>query len=140
MHSLTRFASSLKTTCIELNRCTSRQDEALHSKMDTALALDNSGSLRLSKKQRLDDVNVTGEHKLRQAFLRKSLAYDLSGLQLSRCLTQIQGPYTEEEMLQGRPQLRLQKSYQFQVPKTNPKTSPLYLLVSIMTIFRFLLC
>ena len=42
--------------------------------------------------------------------------------------------------LQGRPQLRLQKSYQFQVPKTNPKTSPLYLLVSIMTIFPFLLC
>ena len=41
---------------------------------------------------------------------------------------------------QGRPQLRLQKSYQFQVPKTNPKTSPLYLLVSIMTIFPFLLC
>ena len=42
--------------------------------------------------------------------------------------------------IQGRPQLRLQKSYQFQVPKTNPKTSPLYLLVSIMTIFPFLLC
>ena len=79
-------------TYIELNRCTSRQDEALHSKMDTTLALDNSGSLRLSKKQRLDDVNVTGEHKLRQAFLRRSLVYDLSGLQLSRYLTQIQGP------------------------------------------------
>ena len=86
-------------TYIELNRCTSRQDEALHSKMDTILALDNSGSLRLSKKQRLDDVNVTGEHKLRQAFLRRSLVYDLSGLQLSRYLTQIQGPYNEEEML-----------------------------------------
>ena len=43
--------------------------------------------------------------------------------------------------IQGRPQLRLQKSYQFQVPKTNPKTSPLYLLVSIMAIFPFpLLC
>jgi len=25
---------------------------------------------------------------------------------------------------QGRPQLRLQKSYQFQVPKTNPKLAP----------------
>ena len=41
---------------------------------------------------------------------------------------------------QGRPQLRLQKSYQFQVQKTNPKTSLLYLLVLIMTIFPFLLC
>ena len=42
--------------------------------------------------------------------------------------------------LQGRPQLRLQKSYQFQVQKTNPKTSLLYLLVLIMPIFPFLLC
>ena len=41
---------------------------------------------------------------------------------------------------QGRPQLRLQKSYQSQVQKTNPKTSLLYLLVLIMTIFPFLLC
>jgi len=67
-------------TYIELNRCSSRHDEALHAKMDTALALDQSGGLRLSKKQKVDDVNVTGEHRLRQAFLRRSLAYDLSGI------------------------------------------------------------
>ena len=41
---------------------------------------------------------------------------------------------------QGRPQLHLQKSYQFQVQKMNPKTSLLYLLVLIMTTFPFLLC
>ena len=28
----------------------------------------------------MDDVNVTGEHRLSQAFLRRSLAYDLSGI------------------------------------------------------------
>ena len=67
-------------TYIELNQCSSRHDEALHSKVDTSLALDNSGGLRLSKKQRLDDVNVTGKHKLRQAFLRRALAYDLAGI------------------------------------------------------------
>ena len=67
-------------TYIELNRCSSRRDEALHAKMDTALALDQSGGLRLSKKQKVDDVNVTGENRLRQAFLRRSLAYDLSGI------------------------------------------------------------
>ena len=33
---------------------------------------------------------------------------------------------------QGRPQLCLQKSYQFQVPKTNPKLAPIYLLVLII--------
>jgi hypothetical protein len=67
-------------TYIDLSRCSSRHDEALHSKVDTTLALDSSGGLRLSKKQKLDDVNVTGEHKLRQAFLRRSLAYDLAGI------------------------------------------------------------
>ena len=67
-------------TYIELSRRSSRHDEALHSKVDTSLALDNAGGLRLSKKQRLEDVNVTGEHKLRQAFLRRSLAYDLAGI------------------------------------------------------------
>eukprot|EP00435_Cladocopium_sp_Y103_P021325 s1919_g5.t1 len=65
---------------VELQKCTSRQDETLHAKVDTSVSLDNSGGLRLSKKQRLDDVNVTGEHRLRQAFLRRSLAYDLSGI------------------------------------------------------------
>ena len=67
-------------TYIELNKCSSRHDEALHAKRDTALALDQSGGLRLSKKQKVDDVNVTGEHRFRQAFLRRSLAYDLSGI------------------------------------------------------------
>ena len=67
-------------TYIELNRCSSRHDEALHAKVDTALSLDNSGGLRLNKKQRMDDVSVTGEHKLQQAFLRRSLAYDLAGI------------------------------------------------------------
>ena len=67
-------------TYIELNRCSSRHDEALHSKVDTSLALDSSGVCGLVKKQRLDDVNVAGEHKLRQAFLRRSLAYDLAGI------------------------------------------------------------
>eukprot|EP00435_Cladocopium_sp_Y103_P034661 s1851_g9.t1 len=65
---------------VELQKCTSRQDETLHAKVDTALSLDLSGGLRLSKKQKLEDTNVTGEHRLRQAFLRRSLAYDLAGL------------------------------------------------------------
>ena len=59
-------------TYSELNRCSSRHDDASHPKIDTSLALDNSGGLRLSKKQKLDDVNVTGGHKQRQAFLRRT--------------------------------------------------------------------
>ena len=65
---------------VDLQKCSSRQDETLHAKVDTALQLDTSGGLRLSKKQKLEDINVTGEHRLRQAFLRRSLAYDLAGI------------------------------------------------------------
>ena len=52
----------------------------------------------------------------------------------------IQAVEWKHQNLQGRPPLRLQKSYQFQVQKTNPKTSLLYLLVLIMTTYPFLLC
>ena len=65
---------------IELSKCSSRQDETLHAKTDSSVTLDTSGGLRLSKKQKVDDISVTGEHKLRQAFLRRSLAYDLAGI------------------------------------------------------------
>ena len=65
---------------IELQKCTSRQDETLHSKADNSLSLDGSGGLKLNKRQKLEDANVTGEHRLRQAFLRRNLAYDLAGI------------------------------------------------------------
>ena len=65
---------------IELNRCSSRHDETLNAKTDTTLSLDPSGSLRLSKRQKLDNISITGEHRLRQAFLRRALAYDLANI------------------------------------------------------------
>ena len=64
------------------------------------------GALRLSKKQRLEDVNVTGEHKLRQAFLRRSLAYDLAGIATFAVLDLwTQKPFRKDE---GSPALKLQ--------------------------------
>ena len=65
---------------IELQKCTSRQDETLHAKADTSLSLDASGGLKLNKRQKLEDTNVTGERGLRQAFLRRNLAYDRAGI------------------------------------------------------------
>jgi len=65
---------------MDLQECTSSQDEILHAKPDTSLSLDGSGGLELSKRQKLEDTNVTGEHRLRQASLRRSLTYDLSGM------------------------------------------------------------
>ena len=65
---------------IELRKCSSRHDETLHAKTDTTLTLDPSGGLRLTKRQKLDNINLTGEHRLRQAFVRRSLAYDLANI------------------------------------------------------------
>ena len=65
---------------IELSKCSSRQDDTLHAKTDTTLTLDQSGGLRLTKRQRLDNINLTGEHRLRQAFVRRSLANDLANI------------------------------------------------------------
>ena len=67
-------------TYIDLSKCSSRQDETLHAKTDTTLTLDQSGGLRLTKRQKLDNINLTGEHRLRQAFVRRSLAYDLANI------------------------------------------------------------
>lgn len=64
---------------LELSRCTSRQQETLNEKHDHQLRLDSSGALKL-KKQRVDDSPIHGETKLRQAFLRRSLAYDLANI------------------------------------------------------------
>ena len=64
-------------------------------------------------------------------------AYNFKSFPSSRFECQVFRSCTREAR---RTQLRLQKSYQFQVQKTNPKTSLLYLLVLIMTTFPFLLC
>lgn len=83
-HSLIdRVCQQLDDNCVtyvELSKCTSRHDETLNTKVDNSLSLDSSGSLRMTKKPKLEDVNITGEHRLRLAFLRRSLAYDLSGI------------------------------------------------------------
>ena len=72
---------------IELSKCSSRHDETLHAKTDTTLTLDPSGGLRLTERQKLDNINLTGERRLRQAFVRRSLAYDLANIGSLQCLT-----------------------------------------------------
>lgn len=66
---------------IELSKCTSRQDETLSQKSDSSISVDpTTGGLRLAKKPKLEDSNITGEHKLRLAFQRRALAYDLANI------------------------------------------------------------
>lgn len=65
---------------IEPSKCNSRQDETLQHKTDQNLTMDSSGSIRFSKKPKLDDISISGEHQLRMALQRRSLAYDLAGI------------------------------------------------------------
>ena len=65
---------------IELSKWTSRADETLATKTDTSLTLDNQGKLRLAKKARTEEVSLSGDHQLRTAFLRRSLAYDMASV------------------------------------------------------------
>ena len=65
---------------IPLNRCTSRQDETLQSKTDSTIAMDSAGNLKLTKKQKTEDTRIEGEHRLRLAFQRRALAYDIANI------------------------------------------------------------
>ena len=63
---------------IPLNKCTSRQDETLQSKTDASISMDSSGNLRVTKKQKTEDTKIEGEHRLKSAFHRRALAYDIA--------------------------------------------------------------
>ena len=63
--------------------------------------------------------------EMRPSWVRLTmLNWDQSISTLSATLHMRRIVSTTAKVLQGRPQLRLQKSYQFQVPKTNPKLVP----------------
>ena len=65
---------------IPLNRCTSRQDETLQAKSDTTFVLDSSGNLRVTKKLKTEDTKLEGEHRLKLAFHRRALAYEIANI------------------------------------------------------------
>lgn len=65
---------------IPLNKCTSRQDETLQSKTDSTISMDQAGNLRIAKKQRTEDTRLEGEHRLKMAFQRRAMAYDIANV------------------------------------------------------------
>ena len=65
---------------IPLHKCTRRQDETLHSKQVDGLHMQSDGTVRLSKRSRTDDVSLHGEHNIRQAFARRSMAYEIANV------------------------------------------------------------
>ena len=65
---------------IELHSCTSREQEILAEKADPQLTFDASGNIKVTKKQQVTECSLTGDLRLRQAFQRRALAYELAGI------------------------------------------------------------
>lgn len=65
---------------VELQKCTSREQEIRSEKSSPQLSFDAQGNIKVSKQSTLADCSVNGEIKLRAAFTRRSLAYDLANV------------------------------------------------------------
>lgn len=65
---------------IELHKCTSREQEIKSEKVSPQLSFDAQGNIKVSKQSAVSDCPINGEIKLRAAFTRRSLAYDLANV------------------------------------------------------------
>ena len=66
---------------LEPGRCTSREQEILAEKPASAqLSFDSNGMIKVSKHNQLTECSVSGELKLRAAFARRALAYELAAV------------------------------------------------------------
>ena len=65
---------------IELHKCTSREQEIKGEKSSPQLSFDSQGNIKVSKQSAVADCPINGEIKLRAAFTRRSLAYDLANV------------------------------------------------------------
>ena len=66
---------------LEPGRCTSREQEILAEKPASAqLSFDSNGMIKVSKHNQLTECSVSGELKLRAAFTRRALAYELAAV------------------------------------------------------------
>lgn len=65
---------------VELRKCTSREQEIKSERHTPQLSFDASGNIKVSKQSAVSECSVTGEIRLRAAFTRRSLAYDLANV------------------------------------------------------------
>jgi hypothetical protein len=65
---------------IPLNDCPSREQEVLKTRKEQAFVFDNSGNLKLSKSDVALKVDISSELRIKNAMIRRALAYDQSGL------------------------------------------------------------
>lgn len=65
---------------IELHQCTSRESEIQNEKTMPQLTFDATGNIKVTKHQAHTECSIQGDIRLRGAFTRRSLAYDLAGV------------------------------------------------------------
>ena len=68
---------------IELNACTSREQEIRCDKTSPQITFDHSGNIKVTKQSQVTECSIQGEIRLRAAFTRRSLAYELSASEAS---------------------------------------------------------
>ena len=65
---------------VELSKCTSREQEIKSERSTSQLSFDAQGNIKVSKQSAVTECSINGEVKLRAAFTRRSLAYDLANI------------------------------------------------------------
>jgi len=65
---------------VELSKCTSREPEIKSERSTSQLSFDAQGKIKVSKQSAVTECSINGEIKLRAAFTKRSLAYDLANI------------------------------------------------------------
>ena len=65
---------------VELSKCTSREQEIKSERSSSQLSFYAQGNIKISKQSAVSECSISGEIKLRAAFTRRSLAYDLANV------------------------------------------------------------
>ena len=76
---------------VELNKCTSREQEIRCERTQPSISFDATGNVKVTKQSSVTECSISGEIKLRAAFTRRSLAYELANIasfEISYCLTE----------------------------------------------------
>lgn len=65
---------------IELTACTSREQEIRSDKATPQLTFDQTGNIKVTKQSQVTECSIQGDIRLRAAFTRRSLAYELANV------------------------------------------------------------
>ena len=65
---------------IELSACTSREQEIRSDKSTPQITFDHAGTIQVTKQSQVTECSIQGDIRVRAAFTRRSLAYELANV------------------------------------------------------------